>query len=80
MILEFIKIKFDVFGINIIVNNHILMKLLIEYIGYILFGVLSKLIFDRNHPTIIIKRVTYIKLIIIFLNKIIIEIFIFITL
>ena len=47
----------NVFGINIIVNNHILMKLLIEYFGYILFGVLSKLIFDRNHPNSIPERI-----------------------
>ena len=38
----------NIFGINVIVNNHILMKLLIEYFGYIIFGIISKLFFDKK--------------------------------
>ena len=38
----------NIFGINVIVNDHILMKLLIEYFGYIIFGIIFKLFFDKK--------------------------------
>jgi hypothetical protein len=37
------------FGINVVVNNHILMKLLIEYSGYTIFGILFKIIIYNKY-------------------------------
>ena len=35
----------NIFGIEVIINSHILMKLLLEYSGYIIFGTLTIIIF-----------------------------------
>jgi hypothetical protein len=48
----------NIFGINIIVNNHILMKLLIEYFGYIIFGIVYKIFFDKNNNNNIQANIT----------------------
>ena len=40
----------NIFGIQVIIYNHILMKLLLEYFGYIIFGVLA--IIFANHKEI----------------------------
>ena len=40
--------NYNIFGINIVADQHILMKLLLEYSGYTIFGILFKIIFDKD--------------------------------
>lgn len=40
--------NYNVFGINVVADQHILMKLLLEYSGYTIFGILFKIIFDKD--------------------------------
>ena len=48
-----INTQYNMFKINVVVNNHILMKLLIEYFGYTIFGILFKIIsYKKNKNNI----------------------------
>ena len=51
-----INTQYNMFKINVVVNNHILMKLLIEYFGYTIFGTLFKIIsYKKNKNNIKVK-------------------------
>ena len=39
----------NIFGIEIVLKNHILMELLLEYSGYIIFGFLFSKCFDKKN-------------------------------
>ena len=38
----------NIFGIEVVLRNHALMKLLLEYIGYIIFGIIFKFAFKKK--------------------------------
>ena len=42
------KKNYNIFGINVVASEHILMKLLLEYSGYAIFGIIYKNIFEKN--------------------------------
>ena len=40
---------YNIIGIKVVLRNHALLKLLLEYIGYILFGLISKYIYKKKY-------------------------------
>ena len=52
-----IQTKSNIFGIETIIQNHVLIKLLLEYLGYILYGAIFLNIFTKKKLFTNIKEV-----------------------